>query len=119
MMASKVFLFDNDNWWLYCSDVTFEDGVYHAHVENGCWHLMYDTSLEAWFACESRRHADGLVAVNKGKAKLTWVCDPCTNRRDYNTVIEDAKQRYEAGELANYDLRPKHVYEDEDDEVAF
>ena len=118
MMASKVFLF-GDDMWLYCSSVTLENGVYHAHVENGYWHLMYDTSLEAWFACESRSHADSLVAVSKGKTKLTWACDPCTNGRDYNTVIEDAKQRYEASELANYDLKSEPVYEDEYDEVAF
>lgn len=31
-MASKVFLFENDHW-LYCSDVTVEDGVYHGWVE--------------------------------------------------------------------------------------
>lgn len=32
-MASKVFLFENDHW-LYCSDVTEEDGVYNGWVVN-------------------------------------------------------------------------------------
>jgi hypothetical protein len=123
-MASKVFLF-GDDMWLYCTGVTLENGVYHAHVENGCWHLMYDTDLEAWFACQSRSHADSLVVVNKGKAKLRWACDPCTNSLDYNTVIEDAKQRYMYDEPANYVLtdsdyqrylKLKAKYENQDDE---
>jgi hypothetical protein len=39
-MSYKVFLFDDDNW-LYCSDVTFEDGMYHGWVENGHWDWCY------------------------------------------------------------------------------
>ena len=116
-MSYKVFLFDDDNW-LYCSDVTLEDGVYHGWVENGAWHLMYDTELEGWFACHSRSAADSLVAETKGHIKLTWACDPGKGF-DYNSVIEDARQRYTAGEPANYVLK-EVVYEDkEDDEVPF
>ena len=117
-MTSKVFLFDDDNW-LYCRDVTLKDGVYHGWVENGAWHLMYDTSHEGWLACRSRAAADNLVAVTKGYKKLTWACDPGKGR-SYNDIIEDAKQRYAAGEPANYELNPEPVYQDdEDDEVAF
>lgn len=123
-MASKVFLF-GDDMWLYCTNVTLENGVYHAHVENGYWHLMYDTDLEAWFACHSREAADSLVVENKGKAKLRWACDPCKNSLDYNTVIEDARQRYMHDEPANYVLNDsdyqhylklKAKYENQDDE---
>ncbi len=117
-MASKVFLFDDDNW-LYCSDVTVEDGVYHGWVENGAWHLMYDTNLEGWFACHSRAAADSLVAVTKGRKKLTWACDPNTMCRDYNGVIENAKARYESGEPANYVLKEVVYKDEEDDEVPF
>lgn len=115
-MSYKVFLFDNDHW-LYCSDVTLEDGVYHGWVENGAWHLMYDTNLKGWFACESRDHADSLVAVTKGSKELVWACDPGKGF-DYNTVIEDAKKRYAAGEPADFELKPEPepVYELEDDE---
>ncbi len=115
-MASKVFLFDDNNW-LYCSDVTVEDGVYHGWVENGAWHLMYDTKLEGWFACHSRKAADSLVAVTKGRKKLSWACDPGKGF-DYNSVITDAQERYAAGEPANYVLK-EVVYEDEEDEVPF
>lgn len=114
-MTSKVFLFDNDQW-LYCSAVTFEDGVYHGWVENGAWHLMYDTELEGWFACHSRKAADSLVAVTKGRKKLVWACDP--QGRGYNDVINDARKRYTAGEPANYVLK-EDVYEDEDDGIPF
>ena len=117
-MASKVFLFDNDHW-LYCSDVTVEDGVYHGWVVNGAWHLMYDTDLEGWLACHSREAADSLVVVTKGRKKLTWACDPVKSLFDYNSVINDARERYAAGEPANYVLK-EVVYEDEeDDEVPF
>lgn len=118
-MATKVFLFENDHW-LYCSDVTEEDGVYHGWVVNGAWHLMYDTKLEGWFACHSRKAADSLVAVTKGYKKLSWACDPFKNLFDYNSVITDARERYAAGEPANYELKPDPVYEnDEEDEVPF
>jgi hypothetical protein len=114
-MSYKVFLFDDDNW-LYCSEVTLEDGVYHGLVENGNWHLMYDTKLNGWFACHSRAAADSLVAVTKGYKKLTWACDPSQALFDYNTVIADARERYEAGEPADYELKPEPVDEFEDDE---
>jgi hypothetical protein len=116
-MTYKVFLFDSDNW-LYCSDVTFEDGVYHGWVENGAWHLMYDTKLEGWFACHSRAAADSLVAVTKGYKKLTWACDPGKGF-DYTTVINDARERYAAGEPADFKLKPEPVNELDDDEVPF
>lgn len=114
-MSYKVFLFDDDHW-LYCSKVTLEDGVYHGWVQNGGWHLMYDTKLEGWFACHSRAAADSLVAVTKGYKKLTWACDPARALFDYNTVIADARERYAAGEPANYELKPEPVDELEDDE---
>src|SRR6056297_2912052 len=117
-MSYKVFLFDDDHW-LYCSDVTLEDGVYHGWVVNGAWHLMYDTELEGWFACHSRAAADSLVAVTKGCKKLTWACDPAQALFDYNTVIADARERYAAGEPADYELKPEPVYEEDDDEVPF
>ena len=113
-MSSKVFLFENDHW-LYCSDVTFEDGVYHGWVENGAWHLMYDTKLKGWFTCHSRAAADSLVAVTKGYKKLTWACDPGKGF-DYNDIISDVRERYAAGEPANYELKPDPVDELEDDE---
>ena len=116
-MSYKVFLFDDDNW-LYCSDVTLEVGAYHGWVENGAWHLMYDTELEGWFACHSRAAADNLVAVTKGYKKLTWACDPAQALFDYNTVIEEARERYAVGEPADFELKPEPVYE-EDDEVPF
>ncbi len=118
-MSYKVFLFDNDNW-LYCSDVTYEDDVYHGWVENGAWHLMYDTKLEGWMACHSRAAADSLVAVTKGYKKLNWACNPAQTLFDYNSVIKDARKRYAAGEPADYELKPESVYEDEDDkEIPF
>lgn len=115
-MTSKVFLFDDNNW-LYCSDVSFKDGVWRGWVVNGAWHLMYDTDLEGWFACHSREAADSLVAVTKGRKKLTWACDPFESLFDYNSVIEDARKRYLSGEPADYEL--KEVVYEEDDEVPF
>ncbi len=117
-MSYKVFLFDNDNW-LYCSDVTLEDGVYHGWVENGAWHLMYDTKLEGWFACHSRAAANNLVAVTKGHKKLTWACDPARALFGYNAVIEDARTRYAAGEPADYELKLDPVDELDDEEIPF
>ena len=103
-MASKVFLFENDHW-LYCSDVTVEDGVYHGWVENGAWEMWAtDTTVK------SRQHTH--------ETKIVWACDPGEGF-DYNSVIVDAQERYAAGEPANYDLK-EVVYEDEeDDEVPF
>lgn len=114
-MATKVFLFENDHW-LYCSDVTEEDGVYHGWVVNGAWHLMYDTKLGGWFACRSRAAADSLVAVTKGYKELVWACDPSQALFDYNAVIADARERYAAGEPADYELKPELVDKLEDDE---
>jgi hypothetical protein len=107
LMASKVFLF-NETQWLYCSNVTFEDGVYHGWVVNGAWKMSADTTKDII-----------TYEIGVNNAKLTWACDPTTMYRDYSSVIEDAKTRYESGEPANYILKPNQVYEDEDDEVAF
>jgi hypothetical protein len=70
---------------------------------------------------ESRADADSLVAVTKGHKKLTWACDPNRNLFDYNKVIEEAKERYKAGEPANFELKEEHVieYDDEYDDVPF
>ena len=117
-MSYKVFLFEND-YWLYCSDVTLEDGVYHGWVENGAWHLMYDTKLNGWFACRSRDAADSLVAVTKGYKELVWACDPYQALFDYNDIIADARERYAAGEPADFELKPEPEYEPDDDEIPF
>lgn len=121
-MSYKIFLFDDDNW-LYCEDVTFEDGVYHGRVINGVgWHLMYDTKTEGCFACHTREATDSLVAVTKGYKKLTWASDPYKPIFDYNDVIQEAKERYKAGEPANYELKEKQViaYEDDlEDDIPF
>lgn len=102
-MSTKVFLFENDHW-LYCSDVTFEDGVYTGWVVNGAWKMQAtDTTIK------SARHSY--------ETKMIWACDPNTMSRDYNGVIDNAKARYESGEPANYVL--KEVVFEEDDEVPF
>lgn len=103
-MSSKVFLFENDHW-LYCSDVTFEDGVYTGWVVNGAWKMQAtDTTIKS--------------TGHSYETKMIWACNPNTTARDYNSVIENARERYAAGEPANFKLKPKPVYED-DDEVPF
>lgn len=97
-MTYKVFLFDDDRW-LYCENVSFEDGVYHGTVINGNWHLMYDTKLRGLFACYSRTAADSLVAVSKNYSELIWACDPQRALFDYNVVIEEAKKDIMQGKL--------------------
>jgi hypothetical protein len=98
-MTSKVFLFENDHW-LYCSDVTVEDGVYHGWVVNGAWEMWAtDTTVK------SRQHTH--------ETKIVWACDPNTMSRDYNGVIDNAKARYELGEPADYVLK-EVVNEDEE-----
>ena len=108
-MSYKVFLFDNDRW-LYCNDVTFKDGVYKARVINGNWNLCFDTST-------------GILDTGRDNfdAKLIWACDPETALFNYNDVINAARERYAAGELADYELKPVPAYEEEtfDDEVPF
>lgn len=118
-MVSKVFLFDEHNW-LYCSEVRLKDGVYDAWVENGAWHLVYDTRtklLESYGGAGEKRL--GYKPVTSWTGELTWMCYP--NRFGYNEVITDAEERYKAGEEANYSLEPiKKTKTDEyDDEVAF
>lgn len=110
-MAYKVFLFGNDQW-LYCNDVSFEDGVYHGEVINGSWHLMYNTKTKDWLACHSREDADNGIAVTKGCENLTWVCDPTEVLFDYNTVIAEANERYKAGEPANFEINTKKEFDE-------
>lgn len=104
-MASKVFLFDNDHW-LYCSDVTFEDGVYNGWVVNGNW--------EMWATIKSVKSK-----LHTYETQLIWACDANEKWFDYNSVIADARERYLSGEPANYELKLNPVYEDEDDEIPF
>ena len=107
-MTSKVFLF-NTGVWLYCSEVTFKDGVYHGYVVNGAWEMTADTTKD------TLSHAHGTH-----NAKLTWVCNPNEMSRDYNGVIANAKARYEDGEPANFSLKePVPNKEDYEDEVPF
>ena len=101
-MAYKVFLFDNIQW-LYCEDVTLKDGVYKGHVINGLWYMKADTVNNT---------VD--TSIDVLESKLIWACDPFKALFDYNSVIADAKERYAAGEPANYKLEPE--IEDEDDE---
>jgi hypothetical protein len=101
-MASKVFLFDSTGW-LYCSDVSFEYGVWRGWVENGAWHLVYNTvdnSIKSYRDSADER-ADYLP-VTESKTTLTWMCDRGQgNGRDYNEVIADAEKRYNAKEPTN------------------
>ena len=119
-MVSKVFLFDGCKW-LYCSDVILKDGVYSGWVENGAWHLVYDTKtklLESYQSAGEKRL--GYKPVTSWTGELTWMCYP--HGFGYNKVITDAEQRYKAGEEANYSLEPvkKNTTEDKYyDEVPF
>lgn len=102
-MTHKVFLFENDHW-IYCSDVTFEDGVYNGWVINGHWEMWAtDTTVK------SRQHTH--------ETKIIWACDPGKDW-DYNAVIADARERYAAGEPADFELKPDPV-DEPDDEVPF
>ncbi len=114
-MASKVLLFDKHSW-LYCSDVKHKDGVLTGWVENGAWYLHFDENTGILKACYGRNISD---PVTESKATLTWACDKIGF--DYNSVIENARERYKAGEEANFVIAPpkKRVKEDYEDEVAF
>lgn len=121
-MSYKVFLFDNS--WLYCEEVTLEDGVYHGSVINGNWHLMYDTKLKGLFACQNRNAANSLVAVTKRYADLIWACDPRKDYFNYNRVIEEAIERYKSGESADFEVKQKFIIEydecfDDNEKVSF
>lgn len=110
-MASKVFLF-GDNNWLYCSDVSYNNGNWRGWVVNGNWHLMYDTKSKSLLACVDAAHANSLVAVTKARTELTWACDADlknVGQYYYNEVIHDAQTRYKNGEPANYAIQPKEV----------
>jgi hypothetical protein len=116
-MVSKVFLF-GEHGWLYCSDVRLKDGVYDGWVENGAWHLFYDTKIglsESYRGAGEKRN--GYKPVTSWTQKLTWMCYP--QGAGYNEVIENAKERHEAGEEANYSLEPikKKTKEDKDYEL--
>jgi hypothetical protein len=106
-MSYKVFLFENIQW-LYCENVTLKDGVYKGHVINGLWYMKADTINNT---------ID--TSIDILESKLIWACDPGKGF-DYTTVINDARERYAAGEPANYELKPEPVYEDDDDdEIPF
>ena len=105
-MSTKVFLFEDDKW-LYCDDVSLEDGVYRASVINGNWNAWIDTVNNT---VKSSQHTQ--------ESQLIWACDPGKGF-DYNAVIEDAKKRYAAGEPADFELKPEPVYEDNDNGIPF
>jgi hypothetical protein len=120
-MVRKVFLFDEIRW-LYCSDVRLEDGIYSGWVENGAWHLVYDTKtkLLEFYQGSGEKRLD-FKPVTYGSAELIWACYP--NGIGYNQVIENAKEKYKSGEEANYSLESikktrKKTIEDYD-EVPF
>lgn len=108
-MSSKVFLFDNDHW-LYCSDLMYDGpGCYQGYVINGNYNIVIDTVVNVV------NHTYGT-----NESKLIWACDPSAALFDYNSVIKDARQRYAAGEPADYKLKSDPVHEgDEDDEIPF
>jgi hypothetical protein len=122
-MTKKVFLFGNDNW-LYCSAVSFHDGIWRGHVENGYWHLVYNSIANIFEAYKSEEEEKlGWKPVNEGNAILTWICDPQGDY--YNSVISNAKMRYKDEEPANFTIGPdkdlelyqklKSKYEDNDE----
>jgi len=119
-VASKVFLFDKV-CWLYCSGVTHKNSIWQGWVENGHWYLHFDENSGVLKACMKRNGKDP-VTTTKGET-LVWACEPEPTQVGfgYNSVIEDAKERHEAGEEANYKLtdKKKSVKEDYDDEVSF
>lgn len=118
-MTSKVFLFGEHDW-LYCSDVRLQDGVYTGWVENGAWYLVYNTKtglVESYQSAGEKRL--DYKPVTSWVGELTWMC--YTQGFGYNTTIENAKERYKAGEKANYSLESiKKTKTDEyEDEVPF
>lgn len=118
-VVSKVFLFDKHSW-LYCSDVTHKNGIWTGWVENGAWFLHFDENTNTLQAYNGRGEKNiGWKPVTESKVTLTWACDKIGF--DYNSVIENARKRYETGEEANFVIAPpkKRVKEDYKDEVAF
>lgn len=103
-MTSKVFLFDEDSW-LYCSDVTFKDGIWRGWVENGAWHLVYNT-VDKRLKCyrDSADERVDYLPVTERNATLSWMCDP--QGLGYNEVIAIARVRYIAKESANFEIGP-------------
>jgi hypothetical protein len=108
-MTSKVFLFDKQNW-LYCSGVSFKEDVWRGWVENGAWHLVYNT-IDKSFKCyrDSADERADYLPINERTATLTWMCDPI--KGNYNAVIADAKQRYENQEQPTAEIGPDRDYE--------
>jgi hypothetical protein len=102
-MTSKVFLFDKHNW-LYCSDVSFKDGVWRGWVVNGAWHLVYNT-VDKSFKCyrDSADERADYLPINEDTATLTWMCDPVKGC-NYDKVIADAEIRYEENEPAVFEI---------------
>lgn len=118
-MTSKVFLFDKGGW-SYCSDVRLKDGVYSGWVVNGAWYLVYDTKtkvLDSYRDAGEKRN--GYVPVTSWTVELTWMCYPYKALFDYNSIIEDAKKRYNKGEEANYSLKAIAKETKDEDEVPF
>jgi hypothetical protein len=67
-----------------------------------------------------KRGGKDAVTTTDGET-LDWACDPFKNLFDYNSVIENARERYEAGEPANYKLTEKRkpVVKEDYDGVPF
>lgn len=95
-MATKVFKLNNQ--WLFCSDVSYSDGVYRGFVVNGNWKFIYDENRKELHVLGSPL-GDDIYDVQK-----IWACDPYGG--NYNSVIENANKRYEEGEQPNFKLPP-------------
>jgi hypothetical protein len=113
-MTSKVFLFDNHNW-LYCSGVSFKDGVWRGFVENGAWHWYYDskTSEQRAYANEQSENR-GQEPVTVSTTTLLWACDvpvSKSGRNDYNSVIARAEELYKSNEPSNFNIGPDKSFE--------
>jgi len=108
-LSYKVFLFE-DNKWLYCGDVSYDGhSCYEGRVINGEYNIVIDTAVNVV------NHAHGT-----NEAKLVWACDPSHVLFDYSSVINDARERYAAGEPADYELKHQpEIEEDDDNEVPF
>lgn len=120
-MVSKVFLF-GEHSWLYCSDVRLNDDVYTGWVENGNWYLVHDikTGLSESYNGAGQK-LNGIDPVTSWTSEITWMCYP--KGIGYNEVIGNAKERYKAGEEADYSLESvkkptkKQTNEDKDYEL--
>lgn len=132
----KVFLFD-DYSWLYCSEVSFKEGVYRGWVINGHWNLRYDTATNTLQAFNGAREAE---PVTETVVPLIWMCTPKeTKFKNYSEVIAEAEERYKSGEASDNTLVDETVdpeyamylkmkakyepldeeYDDESDDIPF